>query len=142
MKYTLDELNNYKNKLIEAFVEETLYPQRTSIIKDKIDKCKLYESGKKRELEFQQKKLERNKLEAEKNINIIKAKAYDLMRQKSETAPAKDIWEETLVRIIREYVEKTYLNNDMPSEEDDKLLNEKLDSIGFGFDYYWKEKNS
>ena len=136
LEKVLVTMNRYKNNLIRNIAVVRLFPVREARIKKQISECGIWEVYKKKELGICLNKLNNEKHDAERSINDIKSDAYALMRRNTEKKPAQDIWEETFVNTVSDYVEKCYVDKAEPSEDDKHELNAKLFPIGFGIEYY------
>ncbi|WP_026512021.1 TFIIB-type zinc finger domain-containing protein [Butyrivibrio sp. LC3010] len=132
----LISINRYKNRMIRYIAEKRLYPMREAYLQKKLNGCWFFETEKRADLKRILRDLKENAISAEDSANRVKTKAYFLMKKNVESPPARDIWEETFVRLVSEYVEKCYIQKDMPSQEDKEALNARLFPIGFGIDYY------
>ena len=132
-------MNRYKNRMIEAIAEIRLYPSREAKLKGLLNGCGFFEVDKKEDLERKIRELDKRKKDAEDTEDKIKTKAYLLMKNNVTSPPARDIWEETFVRVVSDYVEKCYIYKEKPDKEDKDELNAKLFPIGFGFEYYLSE---
>ena len=110
---------------------------------EEIDSSKyaFYEAEKKSDLERRLRELGKSKKDAEDSVDKIKTKAYLLMKRNIDSPPARDIWEETFVRVVSDYVEKCYIEKEKPDQEDKDELNMKLFPIGFGIEYYMRHES-
>ncbi len=141
LEEVLVSMNKYKNRMIECIAEINLYPKREVKLQNKINECKFYEAEKKSDLERRLRELGKSKKDAEDSVDKIKTKAYLLMKRNVDSPPARDIWEETFVRVVSDYVEKCYIEKEKPDQEDKDELNMKLFPIGFGIEYYMSHES-